>query len=91
MEPDLLEMADISSIPNWKKDMTCSLCNVKGKGVSIKCDEKNCRVTYHATCGIKQKIKMIVQVYTSKFSGKEKHFRLKSFCPKHSINKKPAW
>ncbi|KAH9420969.1 E3 ubiquitin-protein ligase Jade-2 [Dermatophagoides pteronyssinus] len=78
LDCNLLEPIEIKSIPNWRWNLICSLCNIR-KGAPIICAEKNCRCSYHVTCAFKHKLKMKI-VLTDEKSG----IRLKSYCEKHS-------
>nr|SZF06441.1 PHD finger protein rhinoceros [Psoroptes ovis] len=78
LDYNTLEPIETKSIPNWRWNLICSLCNIK-KGAPIIC-AKNCRCSYHVTCAFKHRLKMKI-VFLS--DGKS-DIRLKSFCQKHT-------
>ncbi|KAM4709674.1 protein Jade-1 [Discoglossus pictus] len=78
MEP----ITKVSHIPSSRWALICSLCSEK-IGACIQCSIKNCRTAFHVTCAFDRGLEM------KTILTEEDEVKFKSFCPKHSSDKKP--
>ncbi|KAM8939487.1 protein Jade-1 [Pelodytes ibericus] len=78
MEP----ITKLSHIPSSRWALVCSLCNDK-TGASIQCSIKNCRTAFHVTCAFDRGLEM------KTILTEEDEVKFKSYCSKHSTDKKP--
>ncbi|KAM9329357.1 protein Jade-1 [Gastrophryne carolinensis] len=78
MEP----ITKVSHIPSSRWALICSLCNDK-VGACIQCSIKNCRTAFHVTCAFDRGLEM------KTILTEEDEVKFKSFCLKHSTDKKP--
>ncbi|XP_053559631.1 protein Jade-1 isoform X2 [Bombina bombina] len=77
MEP----ITKVSHIPSSRWALICSLCSEKS-GACIQCSIKNCRTAFHVTCAFDRGLEM------KTILTEEDEVKFKSFCPKHSTEKK---
>ncbi|XP_056419391.1 protein Jade-1 isoform X2 [Hyla sarda] len=77
MEP----ITKVSHIPSSRWALLCNLCNEKF-GACIQCSVKNCRIAFHVTCAFDRGLEM------KTILTEEDEVKFKSYCPKHSGNKK---
>ncbi|XP_068135954.1 protein Jade-1 [Hyperolius riggenbachi] len=77
MEP----ITKVSHIPSSRWALICSLCNDKF-GACIQCSIKNCRTAFHVTCAFDRGLEM------KTILTEEDEVKFKSYCPKHSTDKK---
>ncbi|KAM5192776.1 protein Jade-1 isoform 1-T3 [Mantella aurantiaca] len=77
MEP----ITKVSHIPSSRWALMCSLCSEKS-GACIQCSIKNCRTAFHVTCAFDRGLEM------KTILTEEDEVKFKSYCPKHSTDKK---
>ncbi|XP_005728702.1 protein Jade-1 isoform X2 [Pundamilia nyererei] len=73
MEP----ITNVSHIPSNRWALICCLCKEK-TGACIQCSAKNCRTSFHVTCGLHANLEMNT-ILTD-----DDEVKFKSYCPKHS-------
>ncbi|XP_028657499.1 protein Jade-1 [Erpetoichthys calabaricus] len=77
MEP----ITKVSHIPSSRWALICRLCKEK-TGACIQCSAKNCRIAFHVTCAFQHGLNM------KTILAENDEVKFKSFCQKHSGNKK---
>lgn len=86
--PVFLEPVEcLGKIPSSRWKLTCSLCNIKGVGACIQCNEKKCHAAFHPTCAQQAGFYMKFVGRPGEPKTKENH---NVYCPLHRPKIEPG-
>uniref|UniRef100_F6XEQ3 Jade n=1 Tax=Ciona intestinalis TaxID=7719 RepID=F6XEQ3_CIOIN len=89
-DPDRMEpITKVSHVPSSRWALLCSICKDR-VGACIQCSVRHCVTAYHVTCAIEDKLDMIADCGVSPLEGQEDAVIFRSYCKKHSTNRKES-